>query len=479
MDNNIPEQKPLDDDWVSMFENVLEIKSSPSETECFTDVDYPLDEEAVRLLPEQGRGFFAFSFYQNDKTKLSILWKHKPSPPQVEAVHKETGRQPVNFLAGDENIYEKLKNRSLVFTPEDIKANEIMDYALQEGTSDIHLTVGMPPKIRRSTELVDIPNFTVLSHKDLNDIAIFLVGSIPEDQALPIDIDKGATYAGRRLRISLYKNQGSLAMAIRVIPEEIPSPEDLLVPQIIVDLVTKTTQGMILVCGPTGSGKSTTLASLVDVINHSHRVKIITIEDPIEYIYTSDKAVIHQREVGVDTASFDSALVHALRQDPDIILIGEMRDPQTMKTAVEAAETGHLVLATVHARNVVSTVERIINVFPEGEQQQIREQMAKNLVAIVVQKLVAAAPGSPTSRRLITEILILDAAAANNIRERKIADLSNKLHTDRQSGSRSFTFSLAEAVLSRQITQEEARRHIIGENDMEMFQKYLALDEGD
>jgi twitching motility protein PilT len=420
------------------------------------DRNIRLEADAVRMLPSGIDGKVALCFTEDKK--LKVLWEREPSPADISAVSAMTGLPISPCVARNSDdyqfIYEKAQDN---YDQKSVLVAEIMDYALEVGTSDIHISIGSPPMIRVGTELVPIPKYRTLSAHDLKEIADYLTGPLPE--GYEGDHDCAATYKGRRLRISLYRQRGQFALAMRVIPERIPSPEELLLPRV-VERLSEEKMGLVLVCGVTGSGKSTTLASVLNIVNNTRKLKIITIEDPVEYIHTSKMSLVHQREVGDDTASFHTALRAAMRQDPDVILIGEMRDKETMSAAISAAETGHLVLATVHALDAVSTINRIVDIFPPDQQPQIRLQLSNTLKAIIVQRLLPM-KNDPTSRRLIAEILVVNHAASAAIRENSLQQIATILQTTRnESGSMPFAYSLAEAVASGDIDILEAQKQL-------------------
>lgn len=436
--------------------------------------DIRIESDAVRMLPSGLDGKVALAFTEDKK--LKVLWDREPSPADISEIASITGVPIVPCVARNEadfaHIYQRAQDS---YDQHSLLVSEIMDYALEVGTSDIHISIGSPPMIRQGVELVPIPNYRILSAQDLEEIAFYLTGPRPDDYAG--DYDCAATYQGRRLRISLYKQRGQYALAMRVIPERIPTPEELLLPKV-VEQLSNEKMGLILVCGVTGSGKSTTLASLLNIINDTRKLKIITIEDPVEYVHTPRLSLVHQREVGDDTASFHIALRAAMRQDPDVILIGEMRDKETMSAAITAAETGHLVLATVHALDVVSTINRIVDIFTPDQQPQIRIQLSNTLRAIIVQRLLPL-KNDPSMRRLIAEVLIVNHAAAAAIRENSLQQIATILQTTRnENGSMSFARSLAEAAVAGDIDVLEAKRQLTKERQSEFDTAYEALTGG-
>lgn len=330
---------------------------------------------------------------------------------------------------------------------------ELINYGREKGCSDIHLTRELPPVFRRNGKLFqsdfdhnpEETELLILSMLDFNQKERLLASE---------DIDFcHVTADGLRQRVNIYKQQGSYAAAIRLLNDTIPSFEDLKLPPIIEKLANMP-RGLILITGPTGSGKSTTLASIIDYINTNKASHILTIEDPVEYKHEHKKGIVHQREVGVDVPSFASALRSSLREDPDVILVGEMRDLETISAAVTAAETGHLVLSTLHTIGAANTIDRIIDVFPPHGQQQIRTQLASILKAVITQQLVPLADGS--GRMAALEVLIGTDAVLNLIRESKTHQLGSVMQTCARDGMNTLNAHLAQLVKSQKITYETA-----------------------
>ncbi len=335
--------------------------------------------------------------------------------------------------------------------------------AAQAGASDLHLIAGTPPMVRVQGELQPI------SKKDqpLTDAVLrpaILKTLTPEDKAL-FETQKELDYAYQigdvRFRINLHLQQHGIGLSARLIPNDIPSPEDIAMEPALYEM-THLKQGLVLVTGPTGSGKSTTLATMINIINQERAAHIITVEDPVEFIYPQLKSVVEQREVGQDTHSFQNALRHILRQDPDVILIGEMRDPETMAAALTAAETGHLVLSTLHTNSAAETVERIIDSFDTERQRQVLVQLAASLSAVVTQQLVPTTDGTVTVAR---EIMANTPAIANLIRQNKIEQIASVIQTGKNDGMVTMSNSL-KALLQKGIITEETFRHRSGKKGM-------------
>jgi twitching motility protein PilT len=329
----------------------------------------------------------------------------------------------------------------------------LLEETVRKGASDLHLLEGLPPTLRVDGDLLPLGAKPLTSA----DLYSFLDQLLPEDRKNMFlkekELDFAYEFKGRaRFRINLYVQRGSIAFAIRFIPYEIPKLEDLNLPPVLKEL-TRRQSGLILVTGPTGSGKSTTLASMINLINEERSLHVVTIEDPIEYVYTPRRCVISQREVGEDTHSFGNALKHVLRQDPDVILIGEMRDLETMQAAITAAETGHLVFSTLHTTSAPQTVDRIIDVFPPHQQSQIRSQLSITLEAVITQRLLKRAGGG---RVPACEILIATPALRNLIREGKTHQIYSLMELGREYGMQTMEDALNDLLRKRQITREEA-----------------------
>ena len=291
--------------------------------------------------------------------------------------------------------------------------DDLLIRARKMGASDVHVTVGIPPKCRVNGELVTLMEGRILPADSKALVEQMIPGRLVERFNREGEVDFSYAIKGvGRFRVNIFKQRGTMSFVIRLVNTEIPSPESLGLPQSVLELVKKK-RGLILVTGPTGSGKSTTLASLIHVINQTQNKHIITLEDPIEYLHSHEKSIVNQREVGIDTQSYAGALRAALREDPDIILVGEMRDLDTIATAVTAAETGHLVLSTLHTIGAVPTIERIIDVFPMNQQAQIRLQLATLLEAIISQQLLPTADRN--GRVAAFEIMYANSAVRNLI----------------------------------------------------------------
>ena len=313
-----------------------------------------------------------------------------------------------------------------------MQLEEILKDAKEKGASDVHLTLGIPPKVRINGSLCNTDFPIVTEENQINVMkSIMTEEQIAEfNKHGELDMSFGFKDLGR-YRVNAYKQRGSITFAFRLISNNIPTPADLGIPKEVVELSQKKS-GLVLVTGVTGSGKSTTLAAIIDRINDTRHSHVITLEDPIEYMHTHRKSMINQREIGKDTESFANALRAALREDPDVILVGEMRDYETISVAITAAETGHLVLATLHTIGAADTVDRMIDVFPPYQQQQIRVQLANVLEGVISQQLIPTADGK---RRVAAfEVMLPNSAIRNLIREGKAYQLPSVLQTNRKAG---------------------------------------------
>ena len=338
--------------------------------------------------------------------------------------------------------------------------DKVLTQARNLNVSDIHLTTGIPPVFRMHGTLKRYGDEN-LTPDMTKEIAKALMPDILWQQFLEKgEMDFSYSLSGvARFRVNSFHQRGSISHAFRTIPTEIPTIADLQMPKTLANLA-ETPQGLILVTGPTGSGKSTTLAAMIRHINENLTKHIITLEDPIEYLHRHGSSIIDQREVGFDTGSFAAGLRAALRQDPDVVLVGEMRDLETISTAITAAETGHLVMATLHTSSAASTIERIIDVFPHGQQAQVRTQLAGILKAVVSQRLLPTADGK--GRVAATEILINNPAVANLIRTEKVHQIPNVILTNRSFGMHMMVSSVQELLANGKISRQTAQPFLEG-----------------
>lgn len=332
--------------------------------------------------------------------------------------------------------------------------DEILIQSVKVRASDIHLTTGRPPSYRIDGVLAPIEGER-LTPQMLEDILMPLM-DVRHREELQNNGQTDFAYAISgvgRFRVNVFKQRGTLASVMRSLPFNIPEPEDLGIPAEVVEMTTRK-RGLILVTGPTGSGKSTTLASLIHVINRNYPYHIITLEDPIEYLHRHDKSVVNQREIGSDSTDYAQALRAALREDPDVILVGEMRDLETISTAITAAETGHLVFSTLHTIGADKTIDRIIDVFPPNQQQQIRIQLASVLECVVSQQLLKKADGSGCVAAL--EVLFANNAVRNLIRESKTYQIASIMQTNKRAGMQTMDDALYDLYMRKLIDADNA-----------------------
>ena len=332
----------------------------------------------------------------------------------------------------------------------------------RKGT-DLLLTPGTPPMVRVDGEMVRLDVDPLTAEQTTEIVRDMLGKQLGDEFAANKEVDFSFSWRDQaRFRGNAFMQRGSCSLALRMIPYDIPSLSDLGLPDVVASLTT-TRQGLILVTGPTGSGKSTTLAAMIDRINESRACHIVTIEDPIEYVHRHKKAAVNQREVGEDTLSFERALRSALREDPDVVLVGEMRDLETIQTALTIAETGHLVLATLHTNDTAQTIDRIVDVFPSERQQQIRIQLANALTAIIHQQLVPMVDGG---RVAALEILLATTPVRNLIKEGKSRQIRNVITTGQREGMQTLEMALQAHVSQGKVTYEQAVAHSLFPNEI-------------
>lgn len=332
--------------------------------------------------------------------------------------------------------------------------NEILIQSVKERASDIHLTSGRAPSYRVDGVLAPIMGER-LTPQMLEDILLPIIDKRHREELEETgQTDFAYAISGvGRFRVNVFKQRGTLAAVMRSLPFNIPEPEDLGIPREVVEMTSRK-RGLVLVTGPTGSGKSTTLASLIHVINRTYPYHIITLEDPIEYLHRHDKSVVNQREIGSDSTDYAQALRAALREDPDVILVGEMRDLETISTAITAAETGHLVFSTLHTIGADKTIDRIIDVFPPNQQQQVRIQLASVLECIVSQQLLKKADGS--GRVAALEVLFANNAVRNLIRESKTYQIPSVMQTNKRGGMQTMDDALYDLFMRKVIDGDTA-----------------------
>jgi twitching motility protein PilT len=332
---------------------------------------------------------------------------------------------------------------------------DILKSAVQKNASDIHIYIGKPPVIRHHGKIQHMSEFPEITPEKSKELVYSI---LYEDQIQRfeerLELDASFEIPGiSRFRVNVLLQKNGVESVLRVISSKMPDPKEIGLTNVIINL-TKLSKGLVLVTGPTGSGKTTTLASLIDIINQTRNEHILTIEDPIEFVFESKNCIVRQREVGSNTLSFNDALRHALRQDPDVIFIGEMRDLETISLAISAAETGHLVFATLHTQDSPQTIDRIIDVFPSHQQQQIRVQLSNILQAVVCQQLLPSAEGK--GRIAAREVMICTTAIANLIRESKTHQIYSAIETGMKFGMITMDTHLSMLVKERKITPEVA-----------------------
>lgn len=350
-------------------------------------------------------------------------------------------------------------------TPYAVSMDALLSEAVERKASDVHLAPGASPILRINREMISC-DYPLLSPADVQELLLQIIRP-QQKQTLEQDLELDFSYSIEqvaRFRGNVMFQRGSLAVALRIVPYEVPHFDDLGLPPVVKDLCFLA-RGLVLVTGPTGSGKSTTLAAMIDVINTQRRMNIVTVEDPIEFLHMHKKSSIKQREVGLDTLSFAKALRHVLRHDPDVILVGEMRDLESIGIALTAAETGHLVLSTLHTQTAPLTIHRIVDVFQEHQRNQIRQQLAGSLQGVISQQLIPTIDGK--ARVLAAEFLGASSAVRSVIREGKEHQLYSVMQTSQAGGMRTMDQSLAGLCLAGKISRVEAFERCVDKTEME------------
>jgi twitching motility protein PilT len=347
------------------------------------------------------------------------------------------------------------------------KLNELLLVTAKQNASDIHIAVGRRPTIRIDSVLIPLAKESIITKEDAEGL---ISAMLTEEQMKELldrrQIDFSYNFEDKaRFRVNVYFQRGFVAAALRLIPAQIRTIEELSLPPILHDFA-RMNQGFILIVGPAGHGKSTTLAAMLDEVNHTRNDHIVTVEDPIEYIFSQDRSIISQREVGDDTHSFQDALRAILRQDPDVLMVGEMRDPETIATAMTAAETGHLVFSTLHTNSASQTIDRIIDSFPPNQQGQVISQLASTLVATVSQRLVPRVGGG---RVPAAEIMLVNPAIRNLIREKKIYQIDLVIETSVQDGMMSLNRSLVNLIKRKEISVEQAEAYSLNPSELRIL----------
>ena len=372
---------------------------------------------------------------------------------------------PINF---DLNLDMNMESFAIIG---ESTLNELLIEALESKASDVHLTVALPPMMRVNGELTPMRDY-ILTPEHTEKLCFGMLSQRQRDELnTKGEVDFSYQIPNvSRFRVNVYRQRKSHGAAIRIIMTNIPTIDSLKLPPILKDLALKP-RGLVLVTGPTGSGKSTTLAAMIDHINNTRSCHILTLEEPIEYLHKHRKCMINQREVGDDSQTFANGLRAALREDPDVILVGEMRDLETISTAISAAETGHLVLSTLHTTSAAQTIDRIIDVFPPYQQTQIRVQLASVIQGIIAQQLLITADNK--GRVAALEILLGTDAVRNTIREGKVHQIQSYIQTGLKQGMMSMDYSLAQLVRQARISNETAFSFC---QDPETLQRYLISD---
>ena len=353
--------------------------------------------------------------------------------------------------------------------PTSVKIETLLEACIKHGASDLHIQVGLPPILRIDGSLLPIPNTPILT-TEIVDTLIFSTLDSMQRETLAKDKEFDYSFAFgeiARFRVNAFNEKGHLAAAFRLIPTKMPTIEELGMPQVISGFADYP-RGLVLVTGPTGSGKSTTLAAIINKINSEKSVHILTIEDPIEFTHKSKRSLVAQREVHYDTYSFSRALKSALREDPDVVLLGEMRDLETISAAITIAETGHLVFATLHTNSAAQSVDRMIDVFPAEQQPQIRSQLAGILMAVCSQRLVPAIGGG---RVCAAEIMVANTAIRSIIREGKTHQLDTAIQTGASEGMQTMDRTLAKLVQQGTVTYDSAREYAVDVREFERIVK--------
>ncbi|MDD5145530.1 MAG: type IV pilus twitching motility protein PilT [Candidatus Pacebacteria bacterium] len=345
---------------------------------------------------------------------------------------------------------------------------DLLSITIQEQASDLHISAGHPPILRISGRLIPLKRKVILPEES-ESLATDLMNEEQKQKFLrEKEIDFSYNFKDQsRFRVNIFYQRGYVSLALRLIQAKIRTIEELGLPPILHEF-TKATQGFVVVTGPSSQGKSTTLAALIDEINHSRSEHVITIEDPIEYVFQDDRCIIEQREVYIDSLSFASALKSTFRQDPDIIMLGEMRDPESTSIAITAAETGHLVFATLHTNSASQTIHRIVDSFPPEQQQQIRAQLSSSLLGVISQRLIPKMKGGVAPS---CEIMISTPAVANLIRENKIHELDLVIETSAEVGMISLNRSLAGLVRAKEVSLETALGYSLNPNELKKLIK--------
>ena len=357
-----------------------------------------------------------------------------------------------------------------------ITLNKILSYAVKHGASDIHLTVGSPPAVRIDGKIRFIDTDQLTPNETLNFVDDLMDKKLKERFLESGDADLAHSVPGLgRFRVNLLLQRGSVGIVMRHVKSKIIGFEELNLPPVL-ERIADLERGLVLVTGTTGSGKSTTLAAIIDWINERKRIHIVTLEDPIEFLHVNKKSILTQREMFIDTKNFHAALRAAMREDPDVILIGEMRDAETFQAAISAAETGHLVYSTLHTTNVMLTIDRILDMFPANQHDQIRSQMSLQIQACIAQRLVRAADGK--GRIPAIEVMLNNPGIAQLIRDNNLKQLPTAINSGQEEGMQTFNISLAKSVKAGDITEEEAMKASDQPEELKMNLQGIYISQG-
>jgi twitching motility protein PilT len=449
----------------------------------------PLHPDAATIVPADiARKYKALGVDFEDR-KLVVAFAEPGDDVAVQAVGDATGYEIIPATAGR---YELSQAIDMAYGPEvrptaspdtdtfdddegelGLNVNVLLDKVLELKGSDLHVTAGSPPCIRVNGELRPLAEFDELNPSQIREMLYAIITQKQREKfENDLELDTSYTLPGKsRFRLNMFLQRDAVGAVMRAIPYEIVPFGNLGLPPS-VEQFAELPRGLVLVTGPTGSGKSTTLASLVDIVNRNKAVHIMTVEDPIEFLHRHKRSLINQREVGEDTHSFANALRHVLRQDPDVILVGEMRDLETIQTALTAAETGHLVFATLHTQDAPQSIDRVIDVFPSHQQQQIRVQLAASLQGIVTQQLIPTADGA--GRAVAAEVLVATPAVRNLIREAKVHQIYSMMQAGAKHGMVSMDQSLAGLVRQGRVTMDTAIEFCSNEDDLRRLASSVA-----
>ncbi|MFN8035986.1 MAG: PilT/PilU family type 4a pilus ATPase [Acidimicrobiia bacterium] len=444
----------------------------------------PLHPDAATLVPATIAHRFHAIGVDFEDHKLVVAFAEPDDDEAVSAVGMATGYEVIPAAAGR---FELMKAIEAIYGPAgvpgvrpspdgdpgrvgdesrpEVDVNELLDRVLDQRGSDLHLAAGSHPITRVHGELVAMAEFPVLNGSQIRQMVYAVLTQKQREKfEAERELDTSYTLPGKsRFRVNVFLQRDSVGCVMRVIPYEIVDFDTLGIPPAVKSFA-ELPRGLVLVTGPTGSGKSTTLASLIDIINRAKPMHIMTVEDPIEFLHNHKRAIVNQREVGEDTHSFANALKHVLRQDPDVILVGEMRDLETISTALTAAETGHLVFATLHTQDAPQSIDRMIDVFPSHQQQQIRVQLASSLQGIVTQQLITAANGA--GRTVACEVLVATPAIRNLIRDAKVHQIYTLMQAGGKHGMVTMDQSLADLVRRGKISVDTAVERCANEEEL-------------